>query len=59
MYIMKVKLTFPDESEKIYDVGAAFEIRTESETFLAMRRLSDGDFGFIPIETIKSWEIVE
>jgi hypothetical protein len=59
MYIIRVEITFLDDHAKVYEVSAAFEISDESETYLAMRRLKDGGFGFIPIDRIKSWKILD
>ena len=60
MFKFKVKIIFAhSDGIGLYDVGDVYEHKTDDGNYLAMRRLKDGEYGYIPMELIKSYEILE
>lgn len=57
--IIEVKITYPNDDEKVYMVSEVFEERTVQGHFLVMGRLPDGKLGYIPMEVIENYEILK
>ena len=63
MEIIKVEITNLDNTKSIYEVRMAMEIvanlEGSFENYLVMSRLKDGGLGYIPLNTIKEWRILD
>lgn len=63
MEIIKVEMTHLDNTKSIYEVRMAMEIvanlEGSFENYLVMSRLKDGGLGYIPLNIIKEWRILD
>ena len=58
--ICTVEITYKDGRIGIYRVGDVYEhTDLNGVTYLAMMRLKDGKYGFIPMDVLKSYRILE
>ena len=58
--IITVEIEFLDGDIHVYQVSNVFEYTDkDGVTYLAMQRLSDGDYGYIPLEVFSSYRIIE
>ena len=56
---IEVEITYLDGRVGVYEVADVFEHVTSSECYLAMMRLKDLKYGYIPMHIIKSYRILE
>ena len=63
METIKVEITNLDNTKSIYEVRMAMEIvanlEGSFEKYLVMSRLKDGGLGYIPLNSIKEWKILD
>lgn len=63
METIKVEITNLDSTKSIYEVRMAMEIvanlEGSFENYLVMSRLKDGGLGYIPLNIIKEWRILD
>lgn len=57
--IKKVEIIYPNDKVKVYEVMDVFEHTDTSGHYLVMQRLKDGGLGFIPMELISSYKVLE
>lgn len=60
MRIIRVRITFKDGEERVYEVLHVQEIYDEvrETNFLAMARKKDGGIGYVPMDAIENYEIL-
>ena len=58
--VKRVEIIYPDGRMGVYEVGDVFEhTDITGTTYLAMMRLKDFKYGYIPMHIIKSYRILE
>ena len=58
--VCTVEITYKDGRMGVYEVGDVYEHTDVTGTaYLAMLRLEDGQYGFIPMDVFKSYRILE
>lgn len=56
--IIKVRLSFTDGEERVYEVLHVQEVYDGMTHYLAMARKKDGGIGYIPMDAIENYEIL-
>ena len=51
-----IRITHLGGEQKLYEVRDAYLCTVEGVPMLAMARLSDGEYGFIPLDAIQKYE---